>query len=114
MVGFDQFGGQGMVAVFEVGEGVSGRVSFDGGGFCKFRLVQPEVDMALPGNGEIGSEELGGKFVAGEDLAFDGGKNNQAWLSCVDCKGKQKKDDGDYPTAHVFIVEVKLGVVKKK
>ena len=103
-----------MVAVFEVGERIGVSIGFDGGGFGKFRLVQPEMNVALPGNGEIGSEKLGGQVVAGKDLAFDGGKNNQAWLSCVDCKGKQKKDDGDYPTAHVFIVEVKLGVVKKK
>lgn len=34
--------------------------------------------MSLPGYCEIGGEKLSGKFVAGEDLTFDGGKNNQA------------------------------------
>lgn len=53
MVGFDQFGGQGVVAVFEVGERIRGGVGFDGGGFGEFRLVQPEMKMALLWQGEV-------------------------------------------------------------
>jgi len=103
-----------VVAVFEVGERIGVSIGFDGGGFGKFRLVQPEMNVALPGNGEIGSEKLGGQVVAGKDLAFDGRKDDQAGIGGRDGEGKQKKDNGDEPSAHGFIVAVKLGVVKKK
>lgn len=78
VVGFDQLGGQGVITIFKIGEGVGGSVGFDGGGFGEFSLVQPEVDVAFFGNREIGGEKLGAKLVAGEDLAFDGGKNDKA------------------------------------
>ena len=59
MVGFDQFGSQGVITVFEVGERIGRGVGFDGGSFSEFRLVQPEVNVALPGYGEIGGKKLG-------------------------------------------------------
>lgn len=59
MVGLDQLGGQGVITIFKIGESVGGSVGFDGGGFGEFRLVQPEVDVALFGNCEVGGEKTG-------------------------------------------------------
>ncbi len=72
------------------------------------------MKVALFGRGEVGSKKLGSQLVAGKDLIIGGGEDDKAWICSRDGERKQKKDGGDDPIEHSFIVGGKLGVVKKR